>query len=118
EHIIKRVQQVREITRVALAVPHGASEAPLVGLAKRLKVAVIAGPEEDVLARFIQAGETLQAAHLVRVCGDNPLIDLSLLRSLARHHLKTLPDYTVSADPVPLGTGSEIVRLDSLKTIA
>ena len=65
----------------------------------------------------IQAGQAIGAQHLVRVCGDNPLIDIPLLRSLVKAHIESDPDYTVASDPIPLGVGCEVVRLETLKNI-
>jgi len=115
EHIIIRLQQVPEIDRIQLATTEAETEAPLIEIAKKHKVAVFQGSEEDVLKRFIQAGEAIEAQHIVRVCGDNPLIDIPLLRSLITAHLESHADYTISADPIPLGTGCEVVCLETLK---
>jgi len=117
EHIIIRLQQVPEIDRVQLATTEAEAEYPLIEIAKKHKAAVFQGSDEDVLQRFIQAGEAIEAQHIVRICGDNPLIDIPLLQSLIKAHLESHADYTISADPIPLGTGSEVVRLETLKKI-
>ncbi len=117
EHIIIRLQQVPEIDQIQLATTEAETEAPLIEIAKKHKVAVFQGSEEDVLKRFIQAGEAIEAQHIVRICGDNPLTDIPLLRSLITAHLESHADYTISADPIPLGTGCEVVCLETLKKI-
>ncbi|MFT4578681.1 MAG: spore coat polysaccharide biosynthesis protein SpsF [Nitrospinales bacterium] len=117
EHIIIRLQQVPEIDQIQLATTEAETEAPLIKIAKKHNIAVFQGSEEDVLKRFIQAGETIEAQHLVRICGDNPLIDIPLLRSLIKAHLQSHSDYTISANPIPLGTGCEVVCLKTLKKI-
>ena len=118
EHIIIRLQQVPEIDLIQLATTRAKSEAPLIEIAKNHGVAVFQGDEENVLERFIQAGETIKAQHIVRVCGDNPIIDISLLRSLIHAHIDSNADYTICGDSIPLGTGSEVVRLEALKEIS
>ena len=60
----------------------------------------------------------MKAQHIVRVCGDDPLIDIQLMKSLIDTHLKQDADYTITSDPIPLGTGTEVVRVDTLKQIA
>lgn len=117
EHIIIRLQQVPEIDQIQLATTDAKTEAPLIKIAKKYKVAVFQGSEEDVLKRFVQAGEAIEAKHIVRICGDNPLIDIPLLRSLITAHLESHADYTISADPIPLGTGCEVICLKTLKKI-
>ena len=117
EHIIIRLKQVPEIDQIQLATTNAKTEAPLIEIAKKHKVAVFQGSEEDVLKRFIQAGKAIEAQHIVRICGDNPLTDIPLLRSLITAHLESHADYTISADPIPLGTGCEVVYLETLKKI-
>ncbi|MDA0692955.1 MAG: glycosyltransferase family protein [Nitrospinae bacterium] len=118
EHIIKRIQAVSEIDRIVLATPSEKSEEPLEKIAARMGVECVSGPEEDVLERFILAGNLCQAEHIVRVCGDNPLVDPTLMRSLVLQHSKENADYTFCPDPIPLGTGSEVAKLSALKQIA
>ena len=117
EHIIKRVRAAGVFDEVLLAIPDTPSEKKLESLANRLEIPCVKGPEEDVLQRFILAAESVQADHVLRVCGDNPLIDLEIMKELAREHQSSASDYTIPADPIPLGTGSEMVRLQALKTI-
>jgi spore coat polysaccharide biosynthesis protein SpsF len=117
EHIIIRLQQVPEIDQIQLATTEAETEASLIEIAQKHKVAVFQGSDEDVLKRFVQAGEAIDAQNIVRICGDNPLIDIPLLRSLITAHLESHADYTISADPIPLGTGSEVVCLETLKKI-
>jgi spore coat polysaccharide biosynthesis protein SpsF len=118
EHIIKRVQAVKEIDRIVLAIPLGSQEKPLQEIAKRSGIDCVQGPEEDVLKRFILAGDQVEAEHIVRICGDNPLVDLNLMRSLILQHAKESADYTFCSDPIPLGSGSEVVKLSTLKEIS
>jgi spore coat polysaccharide biosynthesis protein SpsF len=117
EHIIIRLQQVSEIDHILLAIPDKESESPLIEFAHRLQIPVFQGSEEDVLGRFIKAGESIQTEHIVRVCGDNPLIDIPLLRSLVCAHRQDNADYTLPKEPVPLGSSCEIIRFEALKRI-
>ena len=117
EHIIIRLKQVPEIDLILLAIPEKESESPLIELAHELKIPVFQGSEEDVLDRFVKAGESVQTEQVIRVCGDNPLIDIPLLRSLIQAHLTDKADYTLPQDPVPLGSACEVVRLAALKKI-
>ena len=117
EHIINRLQEVLEIDRIQLATTQAKTETPLIEIAKKLNIHVFQGSEDNVLDRFIQAGKTIGAQHLVRVCGDNPLIDIPLLRSLITAHIESNADYTVPTDQIPLGVGCEVIRLGTLKNI-
>lgn len=118
EHIIKRIQQVQVFDSIVLAVPDAPSEDVLVTLARRLGIESVKGPEEDVLQRFIIAGDSVEAEHILRVCSDSPLIDLELMNSLVLRHLESKADLTVPTDEIPRGTGTEMVKFTALKQIA
>jgi spore coat polysaccharide biosynthesis protein SpsF len=118
EHIINRIKSVTDIDHIVLAVPDLPSESNLIETAQRLNVTIIKGPEEDVLKRFLMAADHVKAQHIVRICGDNPLIDRQLMRSLLNSHLEKNTDYTITSDPIPLGTGTEVAKVDALKKIA
>ncbi|MFQ5673915.1 MAG: cytidylyltransferase domain-containing protein [Nitrospinales bacterium] len=118
QHIIQRLQAASGIDQIVMAVPDSPAEEPLVSLARRLGIETVKGPEEDVLQRFIMAGDAVDAAHILRICSDNPLIDPNVVSALVKHHRDNLPDYTITSDPIPRGTEAEIARLDVLKHIA
>ena len=118
EHIINRLKALTDLDHIVLAVPESRSEIPLIEKAKQLGITIIKGPEEDVLKRFLIAADQVKAQHIVRVCGDNPLIDRQLMKSLIDTHLKQDADYTITSDPIPLGTGTEVARVDALQQIA
>jgi len=118
EHIINRIKAVTDFDHVILAIPDSPSERPLVEMAQRLNITIAKGPEEDVLERFIIAADQVKTQHIVRVCGDNPLIDRQLMRLLINSHLKENADYTITPDSIPLGTGTEVVKVKALKNIA
>jgi spore coat polysaccharide biosynthesis protein SpsF len=118
EHIVRRAQQVRNLTHIVLAVPEGPAEDPLIDIARALNIDWLKGPEEDVLQRFILAGDKVRADHILRICSDSPLIDIPLMDSLITAHLQTGADYTIPDDGIPRGAGTEIVRFDILKQIA
>jgi spore coat polysaccharide biosynthesis protein SpsF len=117
EHIIIRLKQVPEIDLILLAVPEKESESPLIEFAHEIQVPVFQGSEKDVLGRFVKAGESVQTEQVVRVCGDNPLLDIPLLSSLIQAHLLDKADYTLPKDPVPLGSACEVIRFETLKEI-
>ena len=118
EHIINRIKAVTDFDHIVLAVPDAPTEIPLIEMAQRLNIAIARGPEEDVLERFLIAADQVKAKHIVRICGDNPLIDRQLMRSLIHTHLREKTDYTVTPDFIPLGTGTEVVKVNALKSIS
>lgn len=51
-------------------------------IAKWHEVAVFRGPENDVVARFLSATKDMETRHIVRICADNPFINIGLLNEL------------------------------------
>ena len=117
EHIIKRLQTVIGLDHIVMAIPDSQSEIPLIEKVKPLDITIIKGPGEDVLKRFLLAADKVEAQHIIRVCGDDPLIDRQLMKSLIDTHMKQNADYTITSDPIPLGTGTEVVKVAALKKI-
>ncbi len=62
-----------DLDHIILAVPDSPAETPLIETARRLDISIIKGPEEDVLQRFLMGAGQVNAQHIVRICGDNPL---------------------------------------------
>ncbi|MBK7047386.1 MAG: NTP transferase domain-containing protein [bacterium] len=87
-HILQRAQQVGAGVPVVLATTDHERDDPLVAVANAMKVAVVRGPEHDVLGRFLLALDHYPARWVARVCGDSPLFDpvhLAQWLELARH---------------------------------
>ncbi|QPJ65089.1 MAG: NTP transferase domain-containing protein [Candidatus Nitrohelix vancouverensis] len=118
EHIVRRIQLIPGLDLVALAIPDLQSEQALVDAVSATGVRIIQGPEDDVLERYVMAGDALSLTHIARICGDCPWVDLELAERLIESHLATGADFSASADPVPLGSGLEIIKLDALKAAA
>ena len=117
EHIVKRIQLIKEFSLVALAIPSSEKEELLAKAGSQAGAIIGRGSEEDVLSRYILAGEQLGVPYLARICGDCPWVDLTLARELAQCALAGKADYIVTTDPIPLGTGLEIISLSALKRI-
>lgn len=49
-------------------------------IAKKLDVTVFRGDEEDVLKRFIDVAEKFNLDKIIRLCADNPFIDIEALQ--------------------------------------
>lgn len=83
---------------------------------------VFRGSENDVLKRFIDCGDKYDFDYVVRVCADNPFLDVSLLKTLISHVKDQ--DYLsfITHDKTPVikthyGVFCEIVSLNALKKV-
>ena len=88
--VLSRVKKTRLADSILLATSDRAADDPLVELAQQLNVPVFSGSETDVLGRFLEAANVSKADHVVRVCGDNPLIAPEEIDRLVEFFAKVL----------------------------
>lgn len=116
EHIVERVKKCNKLEEVIVATSLSEENKDLINLLSKKNIKVFLGSENDVLDRYIKAGQYYSADILVRVTGDNPLTCPKCIDQMITSHLKREAQYTVMED-LPLGIGSEIVNLNTLVEI-
>src|SRR6185436_10128014 len=92
--LLERMGAARGVAGVALATSRNAENDPLAEVARAMGLRVFRGDEDDVLRRHVECARFLDAAHVVRVTGDNPLTDLETLERLVELHLAQDAEYT------------------------
>lgn len=88
----------------------------IVTLAADAGVAVVRGPETDVLARFGAVMTRFDPETVVRLTGDCPLADPGIVGEVIELHLSSDVDYTSNVHPrsFPKGLDVEVMRSRSL----
>lgn len=124
ELIIGKLQQNFPEVPIVLATSALHENDVLEEIAKRLDCMVFRGSENDVLQRFIDAAETFGFHRIIRVCADNPFLDVAELQNLIRTaENKATFDYisfTINASPsikTHFGFWTEYVTLQALKKV-
>jgi spore coat polysaccharide biosynthesis protein SpsF len=74
---------------------------------------IIAGPKEDVLARYCLAVRRCGADRVVRATGDNPFVFVDAAGALNREALDAGADYAAYSG-LPLGAGVESIASEAL----
>ena len=116
EHLFERLGSVSGLDGVVLATSAARENEVLVELAERMGMGAFAGDEDDVLGRHVEVARRWNADHLVRVTGDNPLTDLTLVRDLTSRHLENEADYTyVPGDALLMGILPEVISRQALE---
>jgi spore coat polysaccharide biosynthesis protein SpsF len=75
------------------------------------------GSEEDVLSRFISVAKTEKANVVIRLTGDNPIIDVTILEKTIKQHIDSSSDYT-NTTGLPLGMNFEIISGLALQSVS
>ena len=106
---------------IVIATSNNSSDEKIIQLAKKCNVEFFVGSEKNVLERFIDAAEHFNFSSIIRVCSDNPFLDMSDLNILSNEN--EAYDYScfiVNGNPSILshvGFWAEKVSLKALKKI-
>ncbi len=115
QHVMRAVRGVPADAYALLTDP--ASLSALRPLAEREGFAVMAGPEDDVLARYCMAIRSFDVTEVIRATGDNPLTSARLARDILAVHRAEGADLSHYLG-VPWGSGVEVVRASALLAAA
>ena len=114
---IERLKPSAKINRLLVATSDNPSDDPIKALCGKLNVDCFRGSLEDVLDRFYNAALVYSCDHVVRLTGDNPLMDPRLVDAVIEFHLSQGNDYTSNMlEPsYPDGLDVEVFRFECLK---
>jgi spore coat polysaccharide biosynthesis protein SpsF len=97
-HIVHRLKKSTFIERIAIATSDNPRDDAIVEWARENGVAVVRGPEDNVLARFARAAELLDADVIVRVNADAPFLDAGFIDHLIGALLEQDGDFVLLED--------------------
>ncbi len=98
---------------VVVATSTLAGDDRVAALCSSIGVDCFRGSEDDVLGRLCGAACQRGADVVIRLTGDNPLVDRSFVEKLLDEFVSSETDY-VSTENYPVGLSAEIVRFASL----
>ena len=115
---VRRALRARLMDDLVLATSNGAKDDSIEELANRMGVACFRGSEVDVLDRYYQAARKFNASDIVRLTGDNPVVDGGFIDWVVSAYAEGDADY-VAAVPgnewgLPAGLAAEVFSFDSL----
>lgn len=114
---LDRIRRVKNVDRIIVATSSDPSDGALADLCRDMNVTCFRGSLNDVLDRFYQAVSPYRPEHVVRLTGDNPLMDPVIIDQVIKFHLAGGYDYTSNAlkPTFPDGLDVEIFRFSVLK---
>jgi len=110
-HIIDRVSRGASVDRVVVATTDRASDDAVAVLAVQCGAAVVRGPEDDVLTRYVLAAREHAAGIVVRVTADCPMVDWRLLDRVVGALQRTGAEYAGNVDPPTYPDGYDVEAL-------
>jgi N,N'-diacetyllegionaminate synthase len=114
ELLIERAKRATLPKRVVLCTSIHPNDQVLQPIAERHGIGFFAGSEDDVMDRFLKAGDREQADYVIRVTGDDPLVDPEYLDRLLLHHITEGADYSCMPG-LPKGVECEVISMAALR---
>lgn len=120
EALLQRLRQARCLDEIVLATSNDTSNDPLVAKGLALGVRCIRGSERDVLDRYRIAAEETGADILVRITGDCPFVDPTIVDQAVGVYKASVVEYVSNVDPptFPDGLDVEVFSARALLTAA
>lgn len=116
EHCIKRVKQSKKINKIILCTTDNKEDKILIKIAKKNKIQFYAGENENVLLRMLNALKNQKTDLVIRITGDDILIDPEYLDKTIDYHLKQNNEYTDNKE-LPSGCEVEIFNKKLLEKL-
>lgn len=117
--LMERVLPAQRVDRWIIATTQLPMDDRIEELARRLDIHCFRGSENDCLDRYYQAARQNDAGIVVRLTGDNPLMDASFVDWSVEQFLQSDPplDYTESSTSknFPLGLSLEVISFPALE---
>lgn len=94
----------------------------LVKVLSEVPIKIFRGEENNVIKRFVDCGNENNIDRFIRICGDNPFLDMGLLKKLILNYLPELDYFSYKIDDLPamktsFGFFAEISRISSLQRV-
>ena len=108
ELLLERLACSSELDQIVVATSASDRNQPLVDLVEKLRYVCVRGSEDDVLDRFVVAARQVGAEVVVRITGDCPLVDPSLVDAAIRKFKSDCVDYVSNTVPATYPDGLDI----------
>lgn len=117
-HIIDRIHELKKNLPIIIITTDTTEDDLIEDFCTRYSVLFFRGDENDVLDRYYQAAKYFGLEQIVRLTGDNPLVDSTNLQNLLTEHLTHDADYSSNKSEIesglPMGVGAEIFSFSAL----
>lgn len=120
EWIKYRLSFCNEINQIVLATANTPENDPLENLARSIGLEYYRGSEKDLVSRLFEAAKKFNADAVVRITGDCPLVDPTIIDKLVSEYRKKPElDYVCNVLPptFPDGMDVEVISLAALKRL-
>ena len=92
-HVVHRLKRCRTLDAIVIATSDNPRDDAIENFCREENVAIVRGPEDDVLARFALAAEKTEADIILRVSSDAPFLDAVFIDHLIATLIEKDGDY-------------------------
>ena len=119
EILLSRVKLSKLVDKVVVVTSNDKRNLKLIKILKKNKIQYFVGSKTNVLQRYYMAAKIFKFKTIVRLTGDNPLIDPTLIDEFLKDFTKRKIDYLADSFPptFPDGMDIEIFNFKSLQKI-
>jgi spore coat polysaccharide biosynthesis protein SpsF len=118
--VVKRVLPAQCIDQLVVATTELPQDDPIETLVSDLGIPCFRGAEEDCLDRYYHAARQFEADIVVRLTGDNPLVDSGFVDWVVKQYLSANPSYdyvdSTLSKTFPVGLSVEVFSFTALAT--
>lgn len=120
--IIERVKRCLSIDTVVLATTKKPEDDHLCEIVENCGINLFRGSEHDLLDRYYQVARKFNADFIVRLPGDNPVVEPGEVDRIVIHHLSSDDDFSANTHNIlengyPDGLGAEVFSIYKLREI-
>jgi len=117
ELLLARLSQSSELNEIIVAASEEVQNDKLQSVVESLGYRCTRGSEKDVLNRFYESAKSVDADVIVRITGDCPLVDSTLVDECIKSYKNSNVDYFSNINPVtyPDGLDIEVMSFESVE---
>ena len=108
EIVVERLKQSKNLDEIIVAIPDNKENDDLKQLLKSKKIKFFAGSENDVLDRFYNCSKKYNLSTIVRITGDCPFVDPTLVDDFIEKFKSLNIDYLSNTNPPTYPDGIDI----------
>lgn len=115
EHIVNRLSHCKQVKNIVIATSDDSSDDPIEDFALKKKYLIYRGSLNDVLDRYYQAATKFGFDTVIRVTGDCPLVEPTIVDQLLNDFYESSFDCFSVGPNFPDGLDCQIFSIDAIK---
>ena len=116
-YVITQLQHSKLLDKIIVATTNLQEDDIIVKFIEKMGIGYFRGNSTDVLDRYYQCAKRFSISKIIRITGDNPLIDPSIVDQVIHKFESGLYDYVATQPPrtFPQGTDYEVFSFKALE---